>query len=360
LKIAICEHLTASYWGGGEKEMHELATGLSLLGHEVEVYAVPYTLENKRKVDRSLIYNDGIDYHERLVGPIKADVAYMMYHPFAWANFITRAPKVASFHSLIWFTEDRSGYGPLSRAAAFLSDRLIGRELDRYDAVHVHYPTIARELRRRAPGHPRLYTIEHFIDTDVFKPNGPKASDKFRVGFVGRGVWQKGFDLFLRLAHETAEDDIEFFYVGGDLEDKKVKSMGLLRDAESMASFYGSVHMIVSPERVRTVGRSVLESLSCGTPVAIMTKSIDMPLSGCESLLTSDSYEGLKELVMDAYHEWAGGGYDEVKLGAAARGCVVANFSHSPTILKYDCMLREVAAGIQRVETGPSWPSPRV
>src|SRR5579863_6051531 len=185
MKVAICEHLTASYWGGGEKEMMELASGLDDLGHDVEVYALPYTLESKRRRDSGSIYPKGIRYHERPLSVIRADVAYFMYHPFARFNFITRAPKIASFHSQIWFNRKREKYGIIPKAAARLSDSLLSRELSHYDAVQVHYPAVRREVERRAPGHPPTYTIEHFLDTDVFQPRGRKPADKFRVGFVG-------------------------------------------------------------------------------------------------------------------------------------------------------------------------------
>ena len=344
MKIAICQHLTASYWGGGEKEMYELATGLKRFGHQVEVYALPYTLENRRKVDRSLIYNHGIAYHESVIHPVDADVCYFMYHPFAWVNFPTTAPRIASFHSQIWFGADRNGYGPLSRLAALLNDHLLQKELGKYDAIHVHYPATAREIERRAPRHPRIHTIEHFVDTDVFRPNGGKVNDKFHVLFVGRPVWQKGFDLFVQLAHDLRDESSQFSFVGGESHDEGIRSYGLINDAKSLAKIMGEAHIVVSPQRVEktVVGRSVLEALSCGTPVVAMSNLIDPPLSDCESLFTTDSYGSLRSTVREFYRNWRAGGYDEVRLSSQARRCIVENYSLESTLRRYEGMLEDV------------------
>ena len=347
MKIAICQHLTASYWGGGEKEMYELAMGLKRFGHEVEVYAIPYTLENRRKLDRGLIYNRDLPYHEGVIHPVDADLSYVMYHPFAWLNFPTTAPKIASFHSQIWFGAERKGYGFVSRTAALLNDHLLQRELGRYDAVHVHYPATATEIERRAPRHPRTYTIEHFVDTDVFRPNGGKVNDKFHVLFVGRPVWQKGFDLFVKLAHDLADERSQFSLVGGESPDERITSYGLINDARSLAKIMGDAHVVVSPQRVErtVVGRSVLEALSCGTPVIAMSNFIDPPLGDCESLFTTENYGALRSTVRDFYRNWRAGGYDEVRLSSRARRCIVENYSFESTLRRYERMFEDVVRG---------------
>ena len=345
MKIAICEHLTASYWGGGEKEMYELAKGLRRSGHDVEVYALPYTLENRRKVDRSLIYDGEIPYHERAIHPVDADVCYFMYHPFAWLSFPTRAPKIASFHSQVWFSRDRRGYGLVPRAAALLNDHLLERELGKYDAIHVHYPASAGEIGRRAPNHPQIYTIEHFVDTDVFRPNGGKGNDRFNVLFVGRPVWQKGFDLFVRLAHDLADETSRFSVVGGEAQEDGITSYGLVRDSRSLAKIIGEAHVAVFPQRVETtvVGRSVLETLSCGTPAVVMAKWLDSPLNDCGSLFLTDGYASLRSVVEGFYRTWRTGAYDETRLSGQARRVIVENFSFESTIRKYENMFWNVA-----------------
>jgi glycosyltransferase involved in cell wall biosynthesis len=346
MKIAICEHLTASYWGGGEKEMFELANGLVEMGHDVEVYSVPYTLESRRKVDRRLIYRGRIPYHEGLVNLIRADVAYVMYHPFAWANFVTTSPKIASFHSQIWFSRDRAGYGLIPRAAAFLNDRLLERELRGYEGVHVHYPSVRDSIGRMAPSHPRIYTIQHFVDTEVFRPNGGKFEDKFTVLFVGRPVWQKGYDLFVKLAHELPSERCQFVLAGGSLDDQRIRSMGLVTDPEMLSSIMNHAHLVVAPQRVETTAcKSVLEALSCGTPVAMMPRLADPRFESCESLFGTDNYKGLREVVLNIYQKWKAGKYDERLLGGNARRFILENFSYKSTIKEYESMLKDVAKG---------------
>jgi len=338
--------------------MYDLAMGLSRLGHQVEVYAIPYTLENRRKLDRHLIYNEDIPYHEAVIHPVDADVCYFMYHPFAWLNFPTIAPKIASFHSQIWFGGARKRYGLLPRVAARLNDRLLRRELGRYNAVHVHHPSIVREIEKRAPDHPRIHMIEHFVDTDVFRPNGGKTNDKFNVLFVGRPVFQKGFDLFVRLAHELGDEKSQFSFVGGESPDERIMSYGLVKDAKSLAKIMGEAHVVVSPQRVDTavIGRSVLEALSCGTPVVVIAKPIDPPLGDCESLFTTDSYGSLRSTVREFYRNWRAGGYDEAGLSYKARRCIVENYSLESTLRRYESMFEDVAEGSPSREGQPLGP----
>ena len=276
---------------------------------------------------------------------VKADVVYLMYHPFARMNFITTAPTVASFQSQIWFNDHRDQYGIIPRTAAFMSDLLIHREVGHYDALHAHYPFIKREIDSRAPRHPPIYTIEHFLDTEVFKPNGGKRADKFRVLYAGRPVWQKGFDLFVRLAHELSGDSVEFLFVGGTVNDTKVKSIGLLQDQRQMAKVLDSANLTVSPQRIETSpGRSVIESLSCGTPVVVMTRHIDPPLADCESLFKTGDYRELRNIVLDGFSKWKSGAYDQERLSVAARQCILKNYSLQVTLGKYERMLAEVAS----------------
>ena len=195
--------------------------------------------------------------------------------------------------------------------------------------------------------HPTIYTIEHFIDTDVFRPNGGKVNDKFHVLFVGRPVWQKGFDLFVRLAHDLADERSQFSYVGGESLDENITSYGLVNDAKSLAKIMGEAHVVVSPQRVErtVVGRSVLEALSCGTPVIAMTDLIDPPLGDCESLFTTDSYGSLRSTVREFYRNWRAGGYDEAGLSYKARRCIVENYSLESTLRRYESMFEDVAGG---------------
>jgi glycosyltransferase involved in cell wall biosynthesis len=329
-----------AYWGGGEKEMYQLATGLTSLGHVVEIYALPYTLENRRKMRVANLLCDGIKYHEGPLHVVEADVVYSMYHPFSRFNFITRAPIVASFHSQIWFNKNRKGYGYVPRVAAWLSDRLMQKELSGFAAVHTHHPSLKEEIEIRAPSHPPIYVIGHFLDTKTFRPMGTK-NDRFTVLYVGRPVWQKGYDLFENLARELNPSGMRFEFAGGWGDGAPIESLGLVSNEGKLAKYMSDAHIVVSPTRIESIaGKSILEALSCGTPV-VTTSQTDTSLAGCDSVFRVEDYNGMKETILYLYDKWKNRSYEEVT--TCARPCALKDRSIESTLGKYEQMLTNVA-----------------
>ena len=320
--------------------MFDLAQGLRNLGHEVDIFALPYTLENKRKMNLGSLFNDGIKYHEGPLHVINADVVYSMYHPFSKLNFITRAPTIASFHSQIWFKRERGGYGYVPKIAGSLGDYLMRKELTGFAALQTHYDIQRRMIETIAPRHPPIYVIGHFLDTERFKPTGVKK-DTFTVLFVGRPVWQKGFDLYSKLAVELAPLGMRFQFAGGVTEKSQIESLGLISDESRLAQLMSEAHVVVSPTRIELAsGKSVLEALSCGTPV-ITTSRIDPPLTDCRCLVEVADYSMTKEAIIKIRQKWNDGTYDE--FASCARRCVMKDLSKEPTIKRYERMLLEVA-----------------
>lgn len=327
--------------------MWELAGGLSRLGHEVAVFAIPYTLENKRKVAPASLYQDGVRYHENLVSLIDADVVYSMYHPFSRLTYVTRAPIIASFHSLLWFTKDRSGYGMVPRLAGWLSDTVLPREINYFEAVHVHYDSVRRQIENRAPSHPPIYVIEHFINTEVFHP-GAEKNERFTAVFVGRPVWQKGFDLFEKLTLDLSRLGIRFLYVGGGSPLSSIESIGFVLGERQLASILSDAHLLVAPSRVAEAGKSVIEALSSGTPV-VTSSRFDWPLNECEGVLVAGDYDEIRRQVLETFRKWKHGEYQT--LSSCARKCAVSSYSYESTIRRYESMLRQIAnRGRNRVD----------
>jgi glycosyltransferase involved in cell wall biosynthesis len=259
MKIAICTHLSLSYMGGGEREMCELGVELANRGHDVEFYALPFLMGAKPKLDPHQVI-DGLPYHEAWTHKIDADVAYTFYHPLSSLNFRANGKKIASFHSQAFFMKSVSPSYGLAPLVASYGTRLIGPlELRTFDAIHSHYPEpLFKNLKN--------YSIPGWVDTDVFKPAGPK-NDEFTVLFSGRALWQKGWDIYVTLANRMRNLGIRFQYVGGAIKDDVIHSLGFQSSMGALSRIYSESHLLMDPVRADTFGRVAIESMACGTPV---------------------------------------------------------------------------------------------
>jgi len=330
LKIAICTHLSLSYMGGGEREMCELGLELTRRGHEVEFYALPFLMGARPKGNPRSLLGD-IPYHEGWSQGVTADVAYTFYHPLSTMNFRVKGKSIASFHSQAFFLRSvNPRYGLIPILASY-GTRLIGPlELRSFDAVHTHFshPTVR---------HPNTYIIPGWIDTSVFKPAARKY-DEFTVLFSGRALWQKGWDVYVRLARRMQDLGIRFLYVGGEVKDSFIHSMGFQWNTAALSQIYNGSHVLLNPSRADTFGRVSIESMACGTPVVTspsqLNSDLKLPFVFGNSLAEYEtSILGLKELWEEGkpYRRLS----DKCKEAAQA-------FSFGNTVTAYERMFSEV------------------
>ena len=243
MKIAFCHHLSLSYGGGGEKWMIELARDLSRRGHDIEIYALPFTM----KGGRGLVPEDeldGISYHEGLLHNVSADLTYVTYNPLSWLNFHIHGPKIAGIHSHCYWQPLERKYGILPNLAHFINIFISRSELGRFDAIHTVTPVYPIN-------HKRVFYIPNFVDSDRYHPLAPKNSE-FTIGYASRKVWQKGYDIFESLKEELKEIN---FVETNHLPEK------------DMPRFLSSNHLTLLPSRVDTFGLTAVESMLCKTPV---------------------------------------------------------------------------------------------
>ena len=337
MKIDILTHLSLSYFGGGEREMVELAIAMRRRGHEVTIRSLPYTLNGVRLVRPADVLG-GIPYSESWIHRSEADIAYVFYHPFCGVNFHATGKKIAAFHSLVWFTSNRRGYGLVPRLAASLGRYTIPLELHGYDAVHVHERSIASHLEKFSN---KTWVIEHPVDVDTFRPSASK-DDRFTILFAGRPVWQKGWDRFEELAERLAKRGIKFAFVGGNAYNRNIQSYGFVRDRSQLATIFSRVHLVVIPQRVDGIGRSELEAMACGTPVVTTNTSRNYQ----SSALIRTTPEDLEHVSLMLYESWReGNGYDE--LVKSARSDITRVYSYESVMGRYEQMFKLVMEGGQ-------------
>jgi len=137
-------------------------------------------------------------------------------------------------------------------------------------------------------GDRRVEVIGNGIDTNFFRPKNIKElrlkydipMDKKIILFSGyKGVEdpRKGFNHLLnalKLKEKTNNiNDIELVIIGSnksdELEALKIKShfMGMINDSEVMRDLYALADLFILPSKEDNLPNTVLESMSCGTPV---------------------------------------------------------------------------------------------
>ena len=131
-------------------------------------------------------------------------------------------------------------------------------------------PAIVEDLRSKGFKSPKLWT--RGVDKDIFTPSGAKHPSSTGAPIflhIGRLAVEKNVDAFLKLDLPGEK------WVAGDGPErarlertyKGVRWFGVL-DGLSLASLYRAASVFVFPSLTDTFGLVMLESMSCGTPVA--------------------------------------------------------------------------------------------
>jgi len=126
-------------------------------------------------------------------------------------------------------------------------------------------------------------TISNNVDTELFSPI-PKKQARQTLGFgedkkivlVGaqdvESVY-KGFDLFLEAVNGMTNENIHVVMFGStnkdisDLIAAPSTSLGFLSNTDALRLAYSAADVFVAPSRVDAFGKTLVEAMSCGTPV---------------------------------------------------------------------------------------------
>ena len=132
----------------------------------------------------------------------------------------------------------------------------------------------------------RLNMVKNSVDTVLFKPGECKvpirkelglSKDTPLIGFVGRLVWEKGPDLFLRIANHVHQffPSAHFVVIGeGDMEEELLQMRAYLQ-LEDFVHFLGwkdtvavyrELTVLVHTSRSDGTSLVLLEAMSCGCP----------------------------------------------------------------------------------------------
>ncbi len=132
-------------------------------------------------------------------------------------------------------------------------------------------------------GNTDIRTIHNCIDTDEFFPVEKKAAraalgieSKKNIVLVGSTSLQefyKGLHLFIKAANLFSADDFIILSFGNSTGKWKqevkqeVKELGFLSDTLSLRMAYSAADVFVAPSIMEAFGKTLVESMACGTPV---------------------------------------------------------------------------------------------
>jgi glycosyltransferase involved in cell wall biosynthesis len=207
---------------------------------------------------------------------------------------------------------------------------------------------LASEAKRSALlGDQNIELIPTSCDTALFSPKPQRACrevlrlpvDKtiVLVGATSIGTRWKGIDLFIAAMKEVVQASgdsggIHVVTFGMDTSGAadlngivSFEHLGPVQDRRLMSAVYNAVDVFVAPSRMENLANTVLEALSCGTPVAAfaiggMPDMIDHKVNGFLALpfYASSLAEGIR---------WAIDGRGDQKIRQAARNKIICEFS---------------------------------
>lgn len=170
-----------------------------------------------------------------------------------------------------------------------LAYEVFENKMDAYKDLNLHIVTPSRWLAGCAMNSALLkkfpiHVIPNCIDTDLFQPED-KIEARNELGldpakkYLLFGATQattdknKGFDLLLKALSGLERKNVELIVYGSDenLERYAIpipyRSLGYIRDEKLMVQLYNAADICVVPSLSENLSNTIMESLSCGTPV---------------------------------------------------------------------------------------------
>ena len=224
-----------------------------------------------------------------------------------------------------------------------------------YKDIDLHIVTPSRWLAECAKcsellGRFPIMVIPNCIDTEVYQPmNKQEMATLFGLNpdkkYLLFGAMQamkdrnKGFDLLLGALQRLKDIDAELIVYGTDADLSKyeisipVHSLGYIRGDKQMAMLYNAADVMIVPSRSENLSNTIMESMSCGTPVVAFN------IGGNSDMINHEQngYLAKENDCMELANgiEWCVNQKINKELGKAAREKVLNNYTITKVSKQY-------------------------
>jgi len=142
-----------------------------------------------------------------------------------------------------------------------------------YKYKEFRFLTISKYLKNRMHEHGKkdVTVIYNSINTNCLKRvRNKKEADA--VGVIYRGNYSKKLINFINYLKKYKRSDLKYYCIGRNIKKEHAKLFDCVMDGsefKQMVNFYNKIGMLVIPSEEEGFSLPVLESMMCGTPVAI-------------------------------------------------------------------------------------------
>lgn len=373
--------------GGAPYHIHALSRDQAANGHDVTVLTVSDEVDEQETVERdgyTLIRQPprveilGNQLFTKTIGILRDraeyDVAHAHSHLFFSTNVAATYCRVKNIPLAVTCHGLNSQRGPFWFSRAHL--RTLGKWT--YDSADVTfcYTDVEQSKLREIGVDADIAVVNNGIDTDRFSPSGPEhdriaTADGPAIVFVGRLVDGKRPQDALAAFSTVLErcPDAQLYFCGdGPLRDRleatvadeglgdAVEFLGRVQYSD-MPSVFRAADLFVLPSRTEGFPRTVLEALSCETPV--VSSDLEQTSKIVEqtgATVDVGDVQGLASAVADLV-------VDQqllADLGAHGRDIVTTRYDWADTVRETTNVLGQVAEISGRVtpeQEGPSSPT---
>lgn len=208
----------------------------------------------------------------------------------------------------------------------------------------------AQQIKQsKAIANHQVVNLPNTIDIDLYKPVNKNIAREILNFEIDKQIIlfgavsstsdsNKGFDLLIKALQLLPEDKYQLLIFGSSIiEDKfktlNAKSIGSLHDDYTLKILYSAANVMVVPSRQENLSNTIMESLSCGTPVV----AFDI---GGNSDMIEHQTNGYLVKAFDCADlalgiEWVIDNPEYEQLAYNARKKIVDNFSEQVVIPKY-------------------------
>lgn len=253
-------------YGGTEAIVDNLARGLVMAGHEVELFTIG---ESSCAVNRSWLFPEAVEpIGDSMFETLHVDAAYRaLAHCDVIHDHTTVGPVLGSLSAPPGVPVVTTMHGPFHATARQLYSRLPGR---------AHLVCISHPQRASAPDIPVEAVIPHGIDTTRHLP-GPGGGG--HLAFVGRMNPDKGVHRAIQVARRAGmplvmmvkmREDVERAYFQDVVQPMLGSDVELMfePDEEVRVDLLGRAEALINPiQWPEPFGLVMAEALACGTPV---------------------------------------------------------------------------------------------